>query len=151
MSERPSITPLLWYQKPRAALAWLEAAFGFETRLLVEGDGDTVIHSETAFGNGLVMVVGPPRDKAFSPIAFGGRHSQSVHIQMSESIDAHCERARAAGAEIQREPETQPYGDRVYTCRDIEGHAWSFGQTMVAMTSEEGAKATGHAVKERLS
>lgn len=151
MTERPSIAPLLWYQKPKAALAWLEAAFGFETRLVVEGDGDDVIHSESAFGNGMVMVVGPPRDKAFSPIAFGGRHSQSVHVQMTEGIDAHCERARAAGAEIHREPETQAYGDRVYTCRDLEGHAWSFGQTMTVMSAEAVSAATGHVVKESLT
>lgn len=34
-----------------------------------------------------------------------------------EDVDAHCERARAAGAEIADEPEDQPYGERRYHAR----------------------------------
>jgi uncharacterized glyoxalase superfamily protein PhnB len=92
------------------------------------------------------MVVGPPRDHAVSPMQFGGRATQSVHVQLIEGLDAHCERARAAGARIVREPETQPYGDRVYTCMDLEDHPWSFGQTVVALSDTEMADATGHKI-----
>ncbi|HWA61169.1 MAG TPA: VOC family protein, partial [Caulobacteraceae bacterium] len=109
-----------------------------------------VIHSESAFGDGLVMVVGPPSGAAASPLAWAGRHTASVHIQVEDGIDAHCERARAAGAVIQREPATQPYGDRVYTCLDLEGHPWSIGQTLVEMTAEQMAAATGREIKEGL-
>jgi uncharacterized glyoxalase superfamily protein PhnB len=147
---RPSIAPLLWYNNPMAALDWLERAFGFETRLLVTGEDGSVVHSEAVFGDGLVMVVGPPRDKAFSPVAFAGRHSGSIHVQLTSGIDEHCARARAAGAEIHREPGDQAYGDRVYTCRDLEGHAWSFGQTLKVMNEDEVAAATGHKVSTRL-
>jgi uncharacterized glyoxalase superfamily protein PhnB len=35
--------------------------------------------------------------------------------------------ARAAGAEIVREPEDQDYGSRDYGARDFEGNIWSFG------------------------
>lgn len=96
------------------------------------------------------MVVGPPRDKATTPIAFGGRATQSVHVQLGQGLDAHCARARAAGARIEREPETQPYGDRVYTCLDLEDHPWSFGQTVAAPTRDEVAKATGHDISTSL-
>ena len=148
---RPSITPLLWYADPKAALAWLELAFGFETRLLVTGEAGEVIHAETAYGDGLLMVTGPPRDKAISPLAFAGRHSASVHVQLTSGIDAHCERARAAGAAIGREPADQPYGDRVYACTDLEGHPWSFGQTLAVMGDAQVAAATGHRVATSLA
>ncbi len=36
-------------------------------------------------------------------------------------------KAKAAGAQIVREPVTQDYGGRDYTCEDPEGHIWSFG------------------------
>ena len=147
---RPTISPVIWYREPRAALAWLEKAFGFETTLVVDDGRGGVMHSETTLEGGLVMVVGPPRDKATTPIAFGGRATQSVHVQLGEGLDAHCERARAAGARIQREPETQAYGDRVYTCLDLEDHPWSFGQTMAAPTLDEVAKATGHDIATSL-
>jgi uncharacterized glyoxalase superfamily protein PhnB len=151
MSERrhlPTIGPLLWYRDPKAAIAWLERAFGFETRLVVESGDGGVIHSELTLGNGYIMVVGPPGGKAVSPAAFGGRSTQSVHVQLKEGLDDHCERARAAGAKIEREPATQPYGDRVYTCTDVEDHPWSFGQTVTPMTAAEMAQATGHKVHE---
>jgi uncharacterized glyoxalase superfamily protein PhnB len=70
-----------------------------------------------------------------------------VHVQLREGLDARCEQARAAGAVIEREPETQPYGDRVFTCRDLEDHPWSFGQTVQAMTPEEMAAATGRKIE----
>lgn len=147
---RPAISPVIWYREPRAALAWLEKAFGFETTLVVDDGQGGVVHSETSLEGGLVMVVGPPRDKATTPIAFGGRATQSVHVQLGQGLDAHCARARAAGARIEREPETQPYGDRVYTCLDLEDHPWSFGQTVAAPTLEEVAKATGHDISTSL-
>src|SRR3990167_5749706 len=105
---RPAISPVIWYREPRVALAWLERAFGFETTLVVDDGAGGGIPSETMIEGGVVMIVGPPRDKATTPVAFGGRATQSVHVQLSGGIDAHCERARAAGARIDREPETQP-------------------------------------------
>ncbi len=142
----PAIRPLLWCQDPNAALAWLERAFGFETRMVVADGDDGVIHSESVFDNGMVIVVGPPRDKAVSPLTWGGRRTGSTHIQLTDGIDAHCERARAAGATITREPATQPYGDRVYVCEDPEGHQWSFGQTINPMSADEMAKATDRTI-----
>lgn len=146
MTARPTISPCIWYRAPKAAIAWLETAFGFEARMVVEDGQGGVMHSELWIRDGYVMVVGPPTGAAISPAMFGGRASQSTHVQLLEGIDDHCERARAAGARIEREPATQPYGDRVYTCLDLEDHPWSFGQTITQMTPEEMAEATGHVI-----
>ena len=150
MSDRvklPTIGPLLWYRDPRAAITWLETAFGFETRLIVDDGQGGVIHSELTLGDGYIMVVGPPSGQAVSPAAFGGRSTQSVHVQLEDGLDARCEQARTAGATIEREPATQPYGDRVFTCRDLEDHPWSFGQTVQALSVEEMEAATGHKIE----
>ena len=125
----PPISPLLFYRDPKAALDFLERAFGFETRLMVEA-GEGVIHSESAFEGHVVMVVGPPSHSAVSPVDIDGRQTGHVHVQLQGGIDALCERARVAGARIQREPADQAYGDRIFTCLDPEGHSWSFGQTI---------------------
>lgn len=146
----PVISPLLFYRDPKAALAFLERAFGFETRLLVEDGAGGVIHSEAVFDEGVVMVSGPPAGLYVSPVDIEGRRTASVHIQLKGGIDAHCERARAGGARIDREPGDQAYGDRVYTCRDPEGHSWSFGQTIEILTAEEMAKATGREIHQTL-
>lgn len=126
----PPISPLLFYREPKAALDFFERAFGFETRMMVETPDGGIIHSESAFEGCVVMVVGPPSHGAASPLDLDGRTTGHVHVNLQCGIDELCERARAAGAKIEREPEDQPYGDRVFTCLDPEGQSWSFGQTI---------------------
>lgn len=132
----PRISSSLVYDDPRAAIDWLCRAFGFEVRLVVEGDGGAVEHSELAFGEGLVMVGGPkprfPQRKA--PRALGGANTQNLMVYVDD-VDAHCARARAAGATIVQEPETTDYGaeywvDRGYECCDPGGHHWWFYQRL---------------------
>ncbi len=41
--------------------------------------------------------------------------------------DAHYERAKAVGAEIEQVPSHHGYG-RTYTARDLDGHLWFFTQ-----------------------
>jgi uncharacterized glyoxalase superfamily protein PhnB len=43
-----------------------------------------------------------------------------------DDVDAHYQRARSAGAHIDSEPVDQPYGQREYGARDLEGHRWWF-------------------------
>ena len=47
-----------------------------------------------------------------------------------EDVDAHCERARSAGANILMEPTSFEYGERQYTAEDPTGHQWLFSQTL---------------------
>ena len=44
-----------------------------------------------------------------------------------EEIDNHYQRAKKEGAEIVLDIKDEEYGGRGYTCKDIEGHLWSFG------------------------
>ncbi|MFP5406357.1 MAG: VOC family protein, partial [Gammaproteobacteria bacterium] len=77
------------------------------------------------------------------PDSVGGKNTQVVHVHLREDIDAHCERAMAAGAQVVRPLEDQFYGDRTYSARDPGGHVWSFGQTKKAVSREEAEKASG--------
>ncbi len=140
---RPDLISALCYRDPRAAIAWLEKAFGFELAMLIETDDGAVAHSEMRFGSGCVMVGSEWSAAHKSPASIGGTNTQTVHIQIDSDIDAHCARARAAGAVIFAEPETQFYGDRTYRCTDPEGHIWTVGQTVTAVTREEAEAATG--------
>ncbi|MGA2396423.1 MAG: VOC family protein, partial [Candidatus Lustribacter sp.] len=78
-----------------------------------------------------------------SPASTGGKNTQILHVQLDAGIDAHCERARAAGATIIREPADEFYGDRVYSARDPEGHVWTFAQLVRAVSRSEAEKASG--------
>ena len=143
MSKRVGFQPAVFYRDPKAAMAWLEKAFGFEVAMLIEDSAGGVAHSEMRFGESLVMIGSEWSADHKSPASLGGKNTQSVHIHVDTDVDAHCARARAAGADIFAEPETQFYGDRTYRCRDLEGHVWTIGQTVKAVSREEAEAASG--------
>jgi uncharacterized glyoxalase superfamily protein PhnB len=109
---------------------WLIDAFGFErVAAHYSQDGRTLLHGELRLGDSYVML-GSAEDNAFGklvsrPAELGGT-TASPYIA-TDDIDARCERARRAGAEIIMEPTDQPYGSRDFICRDPEGHVWCFG------------------------
>jgi uncharacterized glyoxalase superfamily protein PhnB len=140
---RAHLMTAVCYQDPKAAIHWLEQAFGFEVSMLIEDGQGALAHSEMRFGNAVVMVGNEWTEDHKSPRSIGGKNTQTVHIQITTDIDAHCERARAAGAEILVEPATQFYGDRTYRCRDPEGHIWTVAQTVETVTREEAEAVSG--------
>lgn len=143
---RQSFIPALFYRDPFAALKWLEKAFGFELAMLITDADGKFGHSEMRFGDGLIMVGGEwsMGDTGLrSPATLGRNCTQTVHVHLTEDIDKHCARAKAAGAEIVAAPEDQFYGDRTYRARDPEGHIWTFGMTVKEVTREEAEKASG--------
>lgn len=133
----PRISSALFYDDAAAAIDWLTRAFGFEVRLKVEGEGGRIEHSELVFGEGLVMIGSTGREARShmkSPRAVGGANTQALCIVVDD-VDAHCARARAAGATIVSEPATKDYGaeywvDRTYETVDPEGHHFWFLQRL---------------------
>jgi len=134
----PRISSALYYEDAAGAIAWLCRAFGFEVRLKVEGDGGSIEHSELVFGEGLVMVAGVEKRAKFpyrrSPRELSGANTQSLMVYVDD-VEAHCRRAREAGAVIVTELETHDYGDdywtdRGYECEDVGGHHWWFFQRL---------------------
>jgi len=145
-SGRQTFIPALSYKDPLAALEWLEKAFGFERSMLIMGRSGVYradeFHAEMKFGNGVVMIGGEWTEHHRSPRSAGGVMTQTVHVHLDEDIDAHCARARAAGAKIVAEPADQFYGDRTYRAADPEGHVWSIGQTRRQVSREDAEKAS---------
>lgn len=137
------LSSALSYRDPKAAFRWLEEAFGFESLMVILDADGNLAHSEMTYGNSVVMIGTEWTEKHRSPKSIDGINTQTVHIQVDEDVDAHCERARKAGAKILQEPETQFYGDRTYRCTDPEGHIWTIGQTVQRMSSDEWDKAMG--------
>jgi len=127
------------YEDVGTAIDWLSEAFGFveSGRRFDDGEGH-VTHAELSH-DGATVFLGWPGPDYRSP----KRHAQEceqaarwlatpwvidgVHVEV-KSVDAHCERARGAGAEILREPEDLPFG-RLYSAADLEGHRWRFMQS----------------------
>lgn len=131
----PRISSALYYDDPAGAIDWLCKAFGFEVRIKVEGEGGSIVHSELDFGEGLIMVSGTKRgEHRRSPLTLDGANTQSLMVYVDD-VEAHCKRAREAGAVIVAEPVTSDYGeehwsDRSYEAKDLEGHRWWFAERL---------------------
>ncbi len=143
----PVFTPTVMYQDPLAALDWLEAAFGFDTvTKIVDAEGRAA-HLEMAYRDAVVGIAGeweaPMLGDARmrSPKTTGHVATQFIWVSVPSGIDAHCARARKAGALITQEPEDQFYGARTYRAQDLEGHVWCFSETNRVVSDEEMQKA----------
>ena len=132
------ITPFVGYEDAAKAIEWLERAFGFEedrsARYEEEG---TITHAELSLDGATIYLstpsgyASPRRMRETSELARVAYDNpwviDGLFVQV-EDVDAHHERARAAGATILREPEDPGIGHRIYSAEDLEGHRWMFGQ-----------------------
>jgi uncharacterized glyoxalase superfamily protein PhnB len=122
-----TIFPAFRFRDARGMIDFLGRAFGFEPKA-VYGEGETVNHAELALNGALIMCGSVARPEETDRLQMEtGPTSVYVVLPTDDAVDAHAERARAAGAEIVRGPESPDYGGRDYTARDPEGNYWSFG------------------------
>jgi uncharacterized glyoxalase superfamily protein PhnB len=117
-----SVVPVLVYPDVRAAVAWLQTAFGFVERVQIGEDH----RAQLSFGDG-GLIVGDVRHERRPPRA--GEETHSVLVRVADAR-AHCERARAHGAAILMEPTDFEYGERQYAAEDLAGHRWIFSETL---------------------
>ncbi|GGS99755.1 VOC family protein [Nonomuraea spiralis] len=109
-----TVYALARYEDARAAIDFLSEAFGFRLHESSKDADGVVKHAELFVGDDLIM------------IGRGDPGGPGVYIAVDE-VDAHHDRARAAGAVITMELTDQSYGSREYACEDPEGNRWFFG------------------------
>jgi uncharacterized glyoxalase superfamily protein PhnB len=126
-SNRPVIYPAIRYADARAAIAFLERAFGFRLHAIYEGPDGTVAHAELELDGAFVMLGSQKQDfvGTRTPAEVGGVTS-TLYLYVPDVDTAHA-RASAAGADIVMPLRKMDYGAREFMARDPEGHVWSFG------------------------
>lgn len=120
----PRVTPYLWYDDLGAALDWLSKAFGLHERFRQAGPDGAPVQAEMTLGDDGLIMMGCPAPQYRSPKRLG-----QLYVRI-ENLDAHFERAVAAGAVVVERPADQPYGDRRYAVEDPYGHRWYFAQSI---------------------
>jgi uncharacterized glyoxalase superfamily protein PhnB len=139
---RTTIVPQIPYLDVRAALSFLERAFGFReipTARLVTADGG-IDHAMLEFGDGVIGIGPEGHHGTISPRS-GGIVSQSISVYVDD-VDAHYRRAVAGGARIAAGLRDYFWGDeghRTYEALDPEGHRWRFHQPLRAAPQSGGA------------
>jgi uncharacterized glyoxalase superfamily protein PhnB len=131
----PQVVPMLSYEDCAAAADWLVRAFGFEE---VERFGeDEVSHVTLRLDKGGVVFLGKPGDSYVNPLRLREECEAAARMYdvpyvvdgvwvEVDDLDAHLERARAAGVRVLSDEES-PRG-RLYRAEDLEGHRWMFEQ-----------------------
>lgn len=115
------VTPYLLYEDTNAAIEWLAAAFGFREVARIDDNG-VATHAELELEGGTIYL-GYPGPDYRRPAEVGVTVGVYVYVV---DVDAHYERAKAAGAKVLKEPHEPGYGDRRYDVEDLEGHSWFF-------------------------
>jgi uncharacterized glyoxalase superfamily protein PhnB len=135
------VLPHIVYQDVAEALAWLTRAFGF-TEHYRYGESDGRIQgAQMHLGEAWIMLRSVGSGEA-SP-AQVGHQTQSLTVFV-EDVDAHFDRARAAGARIVEELHETLYGERQYGAEDLDGHSWLFSKHARDVSPDEwGAKIAG--------
>ena len=125
-----TVTPVLVYADVRAAVAWLEAAFGFEEKVRI-GDAH---RAQLRVGSDSAVVVADVDGERVPPTANAVTHVVKLRVP---DVDAAFARARELGAPVIEELRTWEYGERSGVVEDIGGHRWELTQTLRDVAPEE--------------
>ena len=119
------VIPVLTYQDITAAHDFLVEAFGFVSGDVHRTPEGQPVHAEVRAGDAAIWLHRATAEHHLeSPAAVDVANSGLVVYV--DDVDAHYQRARTAGARIDSDPVDQPYGQREYGARDLEGHRWWF-------------------------
>jgi uncharacterized glyoxalase superfamily protein PhnB len=125
-----TVTPVLVYADVRAAVAWLEEAFGFEERVRI-GESHRAQLRVGTDGSVVVAEAGgsrtPPRT---------GEMTHLIKVRVPD-VDAAVARARDRGARVVEELTTWEYGERSAILEDLGGHRWELTQTVRDVAPED--------------
>jgi uncharacterized glyoxalase superfamily protein PhnB len=127
----PPLAPYLFYDDVAGAVRFLQDAFGFTLGFTSPDPAGGLAHAQLLHASGLVMLghaggggLGLVKTASSLPALHAG-----VYVFVDD-VDAHCERARAAGAKVLLGPADQPWGDRMYCATDPEGQFWMFAKRL---------------------
>ncbi len=121
-----ALTPYLSVADCRAAIDWYAGAFGARiTDDPIVMDDGRVGHVELAIGGARMMLADEAPEVGVQAPDPARGNPVTLHLSVDEpgDVDRLAERARAAGAVVDREPQDAPYG-RTATLHDPFGHRW---------------------------
>ncbi|MEA2516619.1 MAG: PhnB protein [Actinomycetota bacterium] len=125
-----SVTPYLVVEGAEELLGFLQNAFDATIRGgdVMRGPDGKIGHAEVEIGDSIVMLADVPPE---------GEALRAMLVIYVEDCDAVYKKALAAGAESQREPEDQFYGDRTAGVRDKWGNQFYISTHIEDVSPEE--------------
>ena len=128
----PWLLPMLTVRDGAKALDFYESAFGFTRGDVMRDDSGKVVHGEILWRDARVMIApedhvtpAPPGGPARPPVDSGAMPPVLLYVYCDD-VDALVGRATAAGAGVIQPAEDRPWGDRMASLTDPDGHVWNF-------------------------
>lgn len=118
------IIPMLMCRDPAAEIAFLASAFGAVELSRRLGDDGQILHVTLHIGGIMLMVHGETPWMTSRPPGPDGTSPVVIYLYLPD-VDVLMERAVAAGARVLFPPQDQPWGDRMGSIVDPEGHLWN--------------------------
>ena len=130
------LVPYISVHDAAAAIDWYRAVLGAVEEVRYVGDDGRIGHCQLVIGGSMLMLADEyPDYGSVSPRTIGGTPVK-LHLNVDD-VDAVWELALANGAEGQRPPEDQPYGERSCSFGDPFGHQWMVQTTIADLTTAE--------------
>ena len=117
-----TVLPHIAYRDVAQASDWLTATLGFIEHYRY-GPPGTPSGAQMYLGDSVVMLeVAGPGQRSPAELGYG---TQSLTVFVTD-VDAHYNKAKAAGATVVEDLHETMYGERQYGVRDLAGHHWLF-------------------------
>ncbi|HEX4982377.1 MAG TPA: VOC family protein, partial [Ilumatobacteraceae bacterium] len=118
-----SLVPYVCVSDAAAAIDWYVAVFDAVETVRYVGDDGRIGHAEVSIGSARLMLSDEyPEIGVVGPQTLGGT-TLALNLNVPD-VDAVWTRAIEQGADGERPPADQPYGERSCTFRDPSGHRW---------------------------
>jgi PhnB protein len=119
-----------------AAIAFYERVFGAKEAMRMTGDDGRIGHAEISIAGVAVMLSDEhPEIGVVSPTTLGNT-AVALHM-LVDDVDATFERAVAAGAQGERPPQDEAYGERTSVVRDPFGHRWFVAKKIEDVSADD--------------
>ncbi len=131
-----AIVPYVCVSDSAAAIDWYVTVFDAVETVRYVGDDGRIGHAEVSIGSARLMLSDEyPEIGVVGPQTLGGTpFTLTLNV---DDVDAVWARAIEHGANGERPPADQPYGERSCTFRDPSGHRWSVQTTIATPTPDE--------------
>jgi PhnB protein len=131
-----TITPYLAVRDAVSAMEFYKKAFGATVSIRISEASGRVGHASLKFGDSQVFLSDEyPEIGVSSPQTVGGT-TFALYIYVDD-VDKVTEQAVAAGAQLLREVQDEPDGDRRGRLRDPFGHEWMVATRKEVLSTEQ--------------
>ena len=128
--------PYLHVRNAAQAIDFYARAFGAQEKFRLTEPSGRIGHAELDFGSMTLMLSDEYPECGIRGPQAAGETTVTIHLHV-DNADEFIQRAAKAGAEIERPPQDEFYGERGGVVRDPFGHRWNIGHNIEEVSPSE--------------